>query len=654
VTISRRRLLSSAALAAGGIALGATSLRSNAATGPVTSLADRNSAAVANASGGLNVGVALGSGYQDYFATLSASGQQSEIERMQAANIAWVRLDADWETVQPTASGGFDWSVPDATATVMLAAGMQLDVLLYESPAWARRAAGAAPLDSPWPTPDPSLYAAYCAAAAAHYSAMGVHTFELWNEPNLDTGVAPAPKLGTPSGWGYLSPLGFADLAVAAYPAIKAADPVSTVLGGTLATHDEYGSGGTVRTASWPAVPAGAASAQVACATAASADVYMLLADANSAFPVGTVITAVQAGAGYTVAPPAWDTGFPAVAAGNAVSVHVGFGYAPDAFLTQAYARAAGQPMWDALAIHPYTAPFLPAAQPLNAGGWTTVPALRDIMVANGESAKPMWITEVGAATGKASASWPAAAASATSLTVTSPNANADDVHYWFAAAGVPVGTYVSTATAGSGWTMLPPTGLVLTSPLAANNAITSLTVGPTATPLTIPAGTLVKVAVAPSNASGATMVVKSTTTAAVTTSASADTTIAIGGVTPAADYPAGSVIQASLGQVFGTAVPAGVHTIVYLYPPGVEQDGAVSEAVQAQIITQVFTSIESGVPAGDGNVGTTPWPYVQAVFVYCWSDAGGTAGPFGLVRADGTAKPALAALTSAAATAAG
>jgi hypothetical protein len=59
-------------------------------------------------------------------------------------------------------------------------------------------------------------------------------------------------------------------------------------------------------------------------------------------------------------------------------------------------------------------------------------------------------------------------------------------------------------------------------------------------------------------------------------------------------------------------------------------------------------------VPAGDGNVGTTPWPYVQAVFVYCWSDAGGTAGPFGLVRADGTSKPALAALTSAAATAAG
>jgi hypothetical protein len=38
------------------------------------------------------------------------------------------------------------------------------------------------------------------------------------------------------------------------------------------------------------------------------------------------------------------------------------------------------------------------------------------------------------------------------------------------------------------------------------------------------------------------------------------------------------------------------------------------------------------------------------ALFVYCWSDAGDGPGPYGLVRADGTPKPALAALTTAAA----
>jgi len=605
-------------------------------------------AEVASTSGALSVGVALGSGYQSYFASLSASAQQSEIERMQAANIRWVRLNADWNIVQPTATGGFDWSVPDQTANVMLAAGMKLDILLYESPVWARLAAGAAPLESPWPTPDPSLYAAYCAAAATHYSAMGVHTFELWNEPNLDTGVA-AGKAGTPSGWGYLSPLGFANLAVAAYPAIKAADPDSTVLGGTLATHDEYGYGGTVRTASWSAIAAGSTNAQVTCTAAASADLYTLLADADGLFPVGTIISSVEPGVGYTVAPPAWDTSFAAIAAGSAVTVHLSYGYAPDVFLTQAYAQADGKPMWDVLAIHPYTSPWLPAVQPHAAGGFTTIPTLRDIMVANGESAKPMWITEIGGATGKASASWPATDASGTSLAVTTTQATTDDVHYLLVAAGVPTGSFVWSATAADGWSVLPPTGLVLADALSSGSAVTSFTVAATAKPMTIEAGTLVKVTVAPGDASGVTSVVKTTTSATVTTSTSAQATIPVSSVTPVADYPAGSVIQASVGQTFGTDVPVGVHTIVYVYPPGVAQNGAVSEATQAQTITDVFTAIETGIPASDGVVGAGPWSYVEAVFVFCWSDAGGTAGPFGLVRADGTSKPALAALTAAA-----
>jgi hypothetical protein len=303
--------------------------------------------------------------------------------------------------------------------------------------------------------------------------------------------------------------------------------------------------------------------------------------------------------------------------------------------------------MWDVLAIHPYTPPWLPAAQPPSARGFTTIPALRQIMVANGESAKPMWITEIGGATGRASASWPATSATGTSLAVASPNATTDDVHYLLVADGVPAGSFVWSATAGGGWTVLPPTGLVLASGLASGSAITSLTVTATAKPMTIPVGSLVKVTVAPGDASGVTSVVKSTSTAAVTTSASAPTVIPVSSVIAAADLPAGSVIQASVGQAFGTVVAAGVHAIVSVCPPGVQQDGSVSEATQAQTITQVFTSIQAAVPASGPVAGIGPWPYVEAVFVFCWSDAGGTAGPFGLVRADGTSKPALAALTA-------
>ena len=81
------------------------------------------------------------------------------------------------------------------------------------------------------------------------------------------------------------------------------------------------------------------------------------------------------------------------------------------------------------------------------------------------------------------------------------------------------------------------------------------------------------------------------------------------------------------------------------LLPPGAHIT-AVVEGVGYTV-----APIETSVPADEstGVIGAGPWSYVQAVFVYCWSDAGGTAGPFGLARADGTAKPALAALTTAA-----
>ncbi len=186
--------------------------------------------------------------------------------------------------------------------------------------------------------------------------------------------------------------------------------------------------------------------------------------------PVGTYITEVQDGVGYTIAPPAWSTsGFSAIAAASSTTLDLSWGYAPDVFLTYAYKAAAGQPMWDALAIHPYTQPFLPAQQPTHAGGFTTIPALRTIMNNNGESAKNMWITEIGGSTGRASATWPAAAETDVSLAVTSPNATTDDVHYFVVGGGLPEGCFVWDATAGGGWTVLPSTQLTLATALTAN-----------------------------------------------------------------------------------------------------------------------------------------------------------------------------------------
>jgi hypothetical protein len=587
--------------------------------------------------GNLAIGIALGSGYQGHFATLSASAQQSEIAKMRAAGITWIRMDAEWWTVEQT-QGSFDWSKPDITADAMLAGGMNLVILLNESPLWARRAANTAPLYTPWQTPDPQLYARFCAEAATHYSAKGVHTFELWNEPNLDSGV------NTAAGWGYQSPWGFADLAVAAYPAIKAADPKAFVLGGTLSTATEFGTAGTARTASWTAVAAGATSASISCTGAVAGDAYGLLTGTADGWPIGTVIKSATAGVGYTVIPPAWLTGFPAIVAGTNRTVRTSnLQYPPDVFLKQVYARAAGQPMWDALAIHPYTQPILPAAQLAIYGGWAVVPTLRQLMKDNGEGAKPMWITEIGAPTGAATVSWPAATASATTLTISGTTAVAADVGYQVASrtAGLlSTGSYVSTVNPGASWTVVPPVG-ALAAGVANGTAIGSITLAATATALSIPAGTTLTIMSSPSP-------LPVTTSGAVTTSTTAATTVPITSVTPAHSYASGCVVRGSVGQSWGKAIATGSNQVITLTPPGVASAfGQVDEATQAASISQVFEAITAGVPAGNGLQSSGPWPYVGPVFIFCWSDAGGTAGPFGLVRADGTPKAALAALTT-------
>ena len=58
----------------------------------------------------------------------------------------------------------------------------------------------------------------------------------------------------------------------------------------------------------------------------------------------------------------------------------------------------ANRAQFDILSLHPYTYPFSPDTA--NSGnGWPDVATIRATMVANGDSAKKIWITELGAPT---------------------------------------------------------------------------------------------------------------------------------------------------------------------------------------------------------------------------------------------------------------
>ncbi len=75
--------------------------------------------------------------------------------------------------------------------------------------------------------------------------------------------------------------------------------------------------------------------------------------------------------------------------------------YAPYDFLAAVY-RSGGRGYFDAVGDHPYTFPLSPAANADDA--WTQMAAashsLRSLMLANGDGAKKIWITEFGAPTG--------------------------------------------------------------------------------------------------------------------------------------------------------------------------------------------------------------------------------------------------------------
>ena len=70
----------------------------------------------------------------------------------------------------------------------------------------------------------------------------------------------------------------------------------------------------------------------------------------------------------------------------------------PYDYMTALYAAGA-RPYFDAIGAHPYSYPLLPSISAARSG-WTQMLKIHDIAASQGDAAKKIWITEVGAATG--------------------------------------------------------------------------------------------------------------------------------------------------------------------------------------------------------------------------------------------------------------
>ncbi|MDH6578065.1 cellulase family glycosylhydrolase [Kitasatospora sp. MAP5-34] len=133
----------------------------------------------------------------------------------------WVRVDLSWNNIQPDNATHYEWQRFDRIVKAADTRKLQVLATIAYTPGWARKPGCGN--DPSCPPARPAAFAAFAKATAQRYAPMGVHTWEIWNEPNLPF-WAPKPD-----------PAGYTELLTATSQALRAADPKAFILMGGLA-----------------------------------------------------------------------------------------------------------------------------------------------------------------------------------------------------------------------------------------------------------------------------------------------------------------------------------------------------------------------------------------------------------------------------------
>jgi hypothetical protein len=145
----------------------------------------------------------------------------------QYSGAKWIRLDVDWNSVEKS-PGAWNWRYTDRVVYVALA--HQLNVLLVPTytPPWARKSVCSTSMYCP--PADPNTFANFVSHTVSRYARVGIHYYEIWNEPNWDPWWVSGPNAAE-----------YVRLLKPAYLRAHQADPSVTVLTGGLAPHGDLG-----------------------------------------------------------------------------------------------------------------------------------------------------------------------------------------------------------------------------------------------------------------------------------------------------------------------------------------------------------------------------------------------------------------------------
>jgi hypothetical protein len=157
-----------------------------------------------------------------YFA--SPAQIDAALDEMQAMGVNTVRIGIPWAGINPV-PGYYNWSQADYMINAADARGMGVLAVITTTPGWANDPSAPGVYGHP---ASPADFGTFAGLAAQRYAGK-VGAYEIWNEPNAAPYYGPQPD-----------PAGYTELLKAAYPAIKAADPNATVVGGVVGSTVTY------------------------------------------------------------------------------------------------------------------------------------------------------------------------------------------------------------------------------------------------------------------------------------------------------------------------------------------------------------------------------------------------------------------------------
>src|SRR5436190_3041421 len=192
------------------------------AGGTTTAVSAAAAVVAAPAAASARFGVACGGNVHNFTATDLAR----YFDGVKAAGATWVRIDLNWNLIQYAGPASYDWASFDRVVNSARARGLNVLAGMLYTPPWARPAG----TESTYAPTNVADYAAFAKAAAAHYGPLGVHAYEIWNEPNIVNFWAPGPD-----------PAKYTQLLKQAYAAIKGVDASATVVSAGLSPYGSYG-----------------------------------------------------------------------------------------------------------------------------------------------------------------------------------------------------------------------------------------------------------------------------------------------------------------------------------------------------------------------------------------------------------------------------